>query len=253
MPNKLQGSILMLLVFTLSSCGLFRNSSSLPDTFKNIRQLKRGLNELQLNYNWFSAKVKMKLNTGGNNLKTSGELKMKKDSLVWGKATKFIELARFQMQQDEFSVINRLESKYAKLNPKDFLGDVPLDFSAVTTVQKLLLGEFPFVLNDNDQVEFINQVISITRTHKTGKLTALLDASTLKMKEVVVYDGQEQKLALGYNQYQEVESSLVPAILNVHLFAGGSQEVGLELLNIRLSNQEKVEFSIPDDYEQMQF
>jgi hypothetical protein len=80
---------------------------------KNTAFLLKKLEDNRLDYDWFSAKAKVKFEGQGQNVIFTTILRMKTDSIVWMKVQKIsIEGMRVRMDKDKVEVLNRQDNQY---------------------------------------------------------------------------------------------------------------------------------------------
>ena len=114
-------SLLLLFIVTFSlleSCSPARKVLKAPIKEEGADFLFRKLKEKELKFDWFSAKFSAEYSNRGKKNSFSGQIRIRKDSLIWISLTPMlgIEAIRLMISQDSVKLINRLNDTY-------FIGD----------------------------------------------------------------------------------------------------------------------------------
>ena len=112
--------ILLLLApfFFITSCSPARKVMKAPIKEEGADFLFAKLKEKELKFDWFSAKFSAEYSNKGKENSFSGQIRIRKDSLIWISLTPMlgIEAVRLMISQDSVKLMNRLNDTY-------FIGD----------------------------------------------------------------------------------------------------------------------------------
>jgi hypothetical protein len=106
---------MMLALCLLSSCATRKLQPNLTYFGMQNKELFENIDKNELAYDWFSAKLNILSSFDGNeNPKLGGQLRMKKDSVIWISASAGfgIEAFRLKITTDSVWFVNRLEKNY---------------------------------------------------------------------------------------------------------------------------------------------
>ncbi|MEZ4949552.1 MAG: DUF4292 domain-containing protein [Saprospiraceae bacterium] len=129
----------LFIVLLLPACKLGKNSlEATKDRDADFLINKMVTN--QVNVEWFSAKIKAKHESEDLSIGFSGNIRMKKDSIIWLNVKKFgFEVARVQIEKDSIFVIDRFNDEFIAedLQYVQRMVNFPANFSMI---QSILLG-----------------------------------------------------------------------------------------------------------------
>ena len=96
-----------------------------------------------IQYEWFSARAKMKYDDGNKSQGFTANIRMKRDSVVWVSVTSLmgIEAARMMVDSDTIRILDKLKKKYIVEPVGGFQQYVPFDLS-LQLLQELIVGNF---------------------------------------------------------------------------------------------------------------
>ena len=139
-------------VFSCRSTKKLTDVSSVSDTtFASIDKYKDKYDFITDNaftFDWLAAKFTIKM----GDLSANGQIRMRKDSVIWVSLTKFIEVARVKLTPDSLFFHNKIQNEYYAGN-YDFLKKnfgVEMDFSLL---ESLLTGnDFPLYAKTHHEI-----------------------------------------------------------------------------------------------------
>ncbi len=111
-------TLLLASMLLLASCSPARKALKAPLKEEGADFLFGKLKEKELKFDWFSAKFSAEYSNKGKKNSFSGQIRIRKDSLIWISLTPMlgIEAIRLMISQDSVKLINRLNDTY-------FIGD----------------------------------------------------------------------------------------------------------------------------------
>lgn len=105
-----------------------------------------------IDFQWFSGKMSTSVESPDENVSGSMMVRMKRDSVLWVAVKKFgIEAVRLLVEQDQYTILYRLESAYESGNISQ-INDIISVTANFEDIQQLMFGNI--ILPENNQVDF---------------------------------------------------------------------------------------------------
>jgi Domain of unknown function (DUF4292) len=223
------------------------------DSTRFIREVYSGIVRNHINFNTFSAKVKVDYRGGdGKNYDFNAFLRMRKDSVIWVSinAALGIEAFRILITPDSVKVLNKLD-KVAQLRTMSYLKEItqlPFDFYSL---QDLIIGN-PVYLDSNivsfRQEESSISLMSMGALFKhyitVGGNDYLISSSKLDDAEV----GRSRTAVLSYGDYESKDNLRFATKRRISVAERQRLEVVLEFKQFNFNENLNYPFSIPKNY-----
>lgn len=226
------------------------------------------MSENQFNFEWLSIKFSAEYEADNNNTSFSGQIRIRKDSIIWVSISKFsIEGVRMLITQDSIYVVNRMEDSYFKsdFNYINRFINSTVDFDML---QAFIVGnDFKYYEKDKFKTSYDgeNFHLSTVNRHKlkkyikneNDKLKILVqnievDANNYKIKNLIVKEVKENnKLKISYSDFENINSQLFPKLLNIKISSEKEIEIKLEYSRIIINEELNFPFKIPENYERI--
>jgi len=261
--------IAFIVLFSLS-CNPTRKAIKAPLKEEGAEYLVNKLKEHELKYDWLSAKFSAEYENKGTTISFSGQLRIRKDSLIWISLTPMlgIEAVRIIISQDSVKLINRLDDTF-------FLGDYDCVNRFLNTnidydiLQAFLIG------NDLQSYENSKFRASIDRgeyklsTSERQKLKKFvrnsnenlkiyiqniwLDSQTFKITFTDVKDIRKEniKLEASYLDFEDIQGQLFPKNMEFFIRAENNIRVKTDFSRIIINAPLQFPFKIPANYKQV--
>jgi hypothetical protein len=199
----------------------------------------------QYDYDYLETRGKATVQLNGANQNVSMHLKMKKDSVLWGKFSLFGFGVTVLINKDSFFMVNNLSKEYMKYD-NSYLNDF-LGFRAeLGQIQNLLVGNAIFDSSlyrlDTRDMSFKASEGIATNTLSINELFRTLVSSTSTPDSTQYADIQ-------YDKYGGEVEPLLPKIVNIHLRKGAVKQD--PVLNYQVVSTERIAtfpFKIPNGY-----
>lgn len=213
-----------------------------------------------------SAKVSGNFESADQNLSFKGNIRIKKDSIIWLSVSPGlgIELGRFLFDRDSVHFINRVNKTYVKSNYSALSEQIqsPLSFE---TVQNLLVGNSLDPYKDKKHFSsFSNQqyVLSsinprlLKKWQRTGKgelgvhyMTSVNpNNSKILSQEYRDYE-LEQSLLVSYDQFESFGEKSLGKTIVLDVLAEKKLSLDLSYSKIKINKPLKTPFKVPNSYE----
>jgi hypothetical protein len=226
------------------------------------------LKEKELKFNWFSARFSAEYTNNGKNNSFSGQIRIRKDSLIWISLTPMlgIEAVRVMISQDSVKLINRLNNTY-------FIGDYEYVNRFLNTnidydiLQAIMLGnDLQFYENGKFRasVDRGDYKLSTSARHKLKKYVhnnqdtlkifiqnIWLDPQNFKITHAEVKEIRRDniKLESNYGTFEMVSGQLFPKEMNYIIWAENTIKVQTSFSRIVIDLPQQFPFKIPASYE----
>lgn len=241
MNNGIKVLLTLAIFSTLGGCKLRKKTISAEVNTDTVAKFWSS----QMKFSTIEARGKATVTMNDKTHNVSMHLKMKKDSVVWGKFSLFGFGATVLITQDSFFMIDNLNQQYMAYE-NSYL-DQFLGFKAeVGQVQNLLLGNAIFEqnlyrLNPEKTAMVANEGIA-TNTLDFNELFRTL------MSKIETPD-TAQTARIQYYKHEMYEQNLMPKIVNINVQKGKNKiEAVLNYQNVNSNPNLNFSFKIPDGY-----
>lgn len=260
--------LLLAPLFLFISCSPARKVMRAPIKEEGADYLFARLKEKELKFDWFSAKFSAEYSNKGNENSFNGQIRIRKDSLIWISLTPMlgIEAVRLMISQDSVKMINRLNDTY-------FIGDYEyvnrflntnIDFDLL---QAFLLGNDLQFYEDGKFRATIDRGEYKLSTGARGKLKKFvrgsqenlkifiqniwLDPDNFKITHADVKEIRRDniKLESTYEGFEAVEGQLFPRKMTYVILADNTIKVKADFSKLILNVPLQFPFKIPASYQ----
>jgi len=260
----------MVLIF-ISSCKSTRSVLKQPLKEYDFNWLYGKMQENQFNFNYVNAKFSLTYEEDRNKTDLRGQLRMKKDSIIWVSFSPAlgIEAARIFLTDDSVKFINRLNKKY-------FEGEYSLLDSLLNTTIEYSILQSMLIGNDLTQYDVnkykasidgglyritIQERRKIKKFLKSGELDTKvlvqniwLDPDNFRIRRVdlkELHSGDDKKLEVVYNEYVQVGDQLFPDKITITISSQKSIVIDVKFLRVEIDEELNFPFKIPGKYVKM--
>jgi hypothetical protein len=219
----------------------------------------------QFDYNYLNASFTAEYEVDKNSSSFSGQLRMKKDSVIWLSISKFsIEGARLLLYNDSFYYLNRVDETYftGDFNTINRFINGAVDFDML---QAIILGnDFKYYENDKFKLEYDGKYYHLTTVNRrklkkfikneNDKLKVLIqnifiDPVTFKIKELSVKEIRaNNKLRIQYSNYKKIENQLFPMSMIIYVSAEKEIKISIDFSKVSVDSEQTFPFKIPKSY-----
>lgn len=273
-PGYIQFPILIFSLYLssliLTSCNPAKKIMKVPIREEGADYLIKKLDEHELLFEWFSAKFSADYENDGQQNSFGGQIRIRKDSLIWLSFSPVfgIEVFRMEISQDSVKFINRLNQTY-------FIGDYNyvnnflhsnIDFDIL---QSFLLGN-DLSLYENSSfkasVDDGEYRLSTAERRKLKKFVRnsqeklrmliqnlWIDPLTFKITKANVKEIQKpnMKLEANYSDFEDIGHQLFPKRISFNISAENDIRVSVSFSRISVEGRQNFTFKIPPGYRQI--
>ena len=229
---------------------------------------KLKLNELR--FDWFSSKFSANYKNKGESNSFDGQIRMRRDSVIWLSFTPLlgIEVFRMILTEDSVKFINRINNTY-------FIGDynyvnkylnTNIDFDIL---QSFMIGnDLSFYENGKFRASLDGDLYKLSTAERTKlkkfvrnsqeQLKILIqniwiDPQSFKITRADVKEIRKQNLKLeaNYSDFEKVEDQLFPKEVSFDIYADNNIHVSVQFNRININTPQLFPFRIPPSYRQV--
>lgn len=199
----------------------------------------------QYDYEYLEARGKATVQINGSNQNVSMHLKMKKDSVLWGRFSLFGMGVTVLIDQDSFFLMNNLSKEYMKYD-NSYLNDF-LGFKAeLGQIQNLLVGNAVF---DSSMYTLDNRDVSFKANEGIATNTLVINELFRTLTSNIGTPDTTQYANIKYDQYGGETEPLLPKIIKIHLRKGDVvQDPVLNYQVVSTSRIASFPFKIPNGF-----
>lgn len=276
MKNYMSRKIHILLIFSLITVVPFLStscSSKKALTKTTLREftaakLIQEVEENQFEFDNFVAKMNMKIETKDRNLNVKGQLRMKKDSIIWTSISMpmGLEVLRIKVTSDSVFFLNRTEKTYLIENIEVFNEISPM-ITTIGFIQAVLVGndinlresdDYKIEISDGQYNLLISKKLkkSIKNNDEDWKVMLKdiwIDPQLFKITKYHIreYNDSKRKIDLQYSDFEEIKGKYFPTEINIDIHGDIYLKAKIEFSNITIDEPLEFNFSIPKKYERI--
>lgn len=220
----------------------------------------------QFEFDWLSAKISGKYKDAKQSFSFKGNMKIKKDSLIWMSISPGLglELGRVIMDKDSIRFMNRFEKTYYKSSYQDLSVKVqsPLSFQRI---QALLLGNpFDELIAKKYYADVENQLFTLSslseKQIKKVKRSRRVPNEEIYWAEINPVNSKilsqqyknhflNRTLAVSYQDFETHETFDFAESIDLSILTDQEVNLSLSYSKIHLNKVQKFPFNVPKSYE----
>jgi Domain of unknown function (DUF4292) len=222
------------------------------DTMALVRDAIGKMNSYTINFNTFSAKIKVDYeNSKGRQPDFTANIRMKKDEIIWMSLTGTLGIEGFRVKitPDSIFIMDKLANTYT-VRPLDYLQElsqIPLDFS---TLQNMIIGN-PVFFNADSITAYrkdANEVVSLLSITNIFKhLLTLSNANMVSHSKLDDADPTRNRTCfLTYNEYENKNGVNFSTLRNIVISEKSKLEIQLKFRQFDFNPAEQTyPFNVP--------
>lgn len=241
------------LLFVGTSC-----SSKKKMTKTSLREFTatRIIQEVENNafdFNNFQAKISVKVDTEDKDFNVKGQLRMKKDSIIWTSLSLplGLEIVRIKIEPDSVFFLNRNDKTYLCENMEMF-NDNSIMTESLQFLQAVLVGNvLDLNENDNYKVEIDDGLYNLLISKK--KKSLWIDPQLFKIRKFYIkehHDGK-RKIELQYADFVKVNDKYVPTHITINIHGDINLKAVINYSNIVVGDNIDFIFNVPKKYDRI--
>jgi hypothetical protein len=263
--------IISLVAFSFSSCKSKKKVLKAELKEHGFQYLYNRMTENHMNFDYLSAKFNLVYEQDKNKTSLRGQLRIKKDSLIWISFTPAlgIEAARLLLTNDTIKFMNRLNKTYfsGKYELVDSLLNTTIDYSLL---ESMLIGndltqydtkKYKATIDNGLYRLTIRERRKIKRYMKKGEIRSRvlvqqiwLDPSNYRIARIDIKEKGEDdnnKLRVFYGDYMDVDGQLFPSDMQIEIVSKKSIFIDINFSKVTINNPLRFPFRLSSKYENL--
>ena len=261
-------SLLAVMPILSTSCSSKKNLTKTTLREFTATKLIKEVEENQFEFDNFVAKMNMKIETKDRNINVKGQLRMKKDSIIWTSISMpmGLEVVRIKVSSDSVYFLNRTEKTYLCENIEIF-NDISPMITTIGFIQSVLVGnDINLRENDNYKVQISDGQYNLLISKKLKKSIKnnddewkvmlkdiWIDPQLFKITKYFIkeYNDSKRKIELQYSDFELVNDKYIPTKITVNVHGDFYMKANINFSNIVVNEPLEYNFSIPKKYERI--
>ena len=265
----------ILLIFSLLALSVISTSCSSKKamTKTSLREFtaRNLINEVEKNnfdFDNFQAKINVKIETNDKNFNVKGQLRMKKDSIVWTSVSLplGVEVVRVKIVPDSVFFLNRNDKTYLCERIETF-NDISPMITSLEFIQSVLIGNdinlresdnYKVTIDDGQYNLMISKSLKKSIKHNDDEWKVMMkdiwiDPQLFKITKYYIkeYNDSKRKIELQYSDFQLVENRYIPTKITISIHGDQHLKACINYSNISIGDNIEYHFSIPKKYERL--
>jgi hypothetical protein len=243
--------IICLLSLIMSGCASVRLAPRQDLSKSDVYSI---ISKHNIEFDWWSCKGKVSLNTSTVGGSGKMYLRIKKDSLIWSVAKKAsIEVARMNATPEEVVVKYPTEKTYQRGNVDQLSRQFGVSLS-YEDVQQLLVGNV--FLPDTTSSTLVRQsdgyLLSWSDPYGYD-ITYLVDDRTSQLSMLSIRDADGRSVKQSFDDYKPISNGNHDVAYSRRIEVDDDTQIGIRLTEVEVNEEEKTPFSINDRYSEISF
>ena len=262
--------IFIILAVTLIGTGC---SSTKSMTKKSLREftankLIKEVEKNEFDFDKMQAKINVKIETNNKDINVKGQLRMKKDSIIWTSVSlpMGLEMVRVKILPDSVFFINRTDKTYLCESIETF-SDISPMVTSIRFIQSVLVGnDINLRESDNYKVEIDNGQYMLLISKKLKKSIEQNDEDwKVMMKDIWIdpelfkitkyyikeYNDNNRKIEIQYSDFQKVNNKHIPTKIYIHIHGDDFLKANINYSNITVGDNIDFIFNVPKKYDRI--
>ena len=254
--------------FFSTSCGSSKAVTKATLREFTANKLIQEVEQNEFDFDSFLAKMNIKIETKDRNINVKGQLRMRRDSIIWTSISlpMGMEVIRMKVTPDSVFFLNRTEKTYLKENIEVF-NDISPMITTIGFIQSVLVGnDINLRESDNYKVQIsdgqYNLLISkqlkksIKNNDEDWKVILKdiwIDPQYFKITKYNIkeYNDSKRKIEIEYSDFQEVNNRYIPTKININIHGDFYLKANIVYSNITVGDNIEFTFNIPQKYERI--
>ena len=251
----------------ISSCSSSKKITGSKIKEMSANRLMREINANSFDFESLQAKVGIKVETEDNAFNLKGQLKMKKDSILWASITLplGLEVARIKVTADSIFFINKSNKSYLAEQSESFnyLQNINADINTIQSVftgniflinkksdNNVLIKDNKYNLLSEENITFINNKY---KKNFTINKNIIIDPTLFRITkyEIINNEDSDDRLTIDYSDFIEIKGKYLPSIIKINISTEEKMYITITYSNISTNNNTQYNFSIPKKYERI--
>jgi hypothetical protein len=213
-----------------------------------------GIQSSYFDYNFLSAKAKVKVNRAGTDFTLTFNIRAQKDQKIWISANAIggIEVARVLLTTDSVKILDKLSKRYIAGDYK-YLSELLKTNVDFYMMQDLLFGNAPHYFNYKEASVFQNEsTVQFNGVENSTSFAIDLRKEDLRLQRISLKESSINKrtVEVNYGGYKNVDQSNFPYLISsVASSQKESLSLNLEYVKVEKVNNLEFPFNVPKNFD----
>ncbi len=245
--NQLWPLAIMIFLLSMIIVGCHTSKETMVDvTPRPLNEVLEGLKSRHIDYDFFSARAKIKFNGIESKVGGRSRIIMAKDSMIWINFKKLsVEGARALITPDSCKILYRLDDIYEKGATQDFLDHFKI-FRPFGEIQELLIGNFPIPEKQSVTSFGSRQFHHIIFQDDMDSYEYLVKED-FNIYRIIIRDTFGRQISGTFTDYN-ADNFATKKDFDIDVPDEGRSSISLKLSDIELNIPKEVRFEVPDHY-----
>lgn len=221
---------------------------------KGLIRFREGLVVDEFNYQYFTAKAKIRFDDGTKDLAGSANVRLQKDSVIWMSLSPGlgVEVARLYISPDSIHFMDRINKTYLRLSFDQLSNEYNFDID-YNLIESLVIGNLIFPYKREDLQDSENR-LSYKQDFENFSFENFIGKESKKLEKLSVLDIEtETSLSVNYDDFQELGEEIFPFTISATLdfIEGANRQTNITIgfNRAQIENEPlKFPFDVPSKY-----
>ena len=267
--NFMNSHFRILLIFSFfvliiggSSCSSKKNMTKTSLREFTANRLIKEVEKNAFEYDKLQAKMSVKIETNNKSFNVKGQLRMKKDSIIWTSISLplGLEIIRVKVSPDSVYFLNRTDKTYLS-ESIDVFKDISPMITSIRFIQSFLVGnDINLRESDNYKVEIddgqynllISKKLKKSILHNEEDWKVMLkdlwiDPKLFKITKYYIkeYNDSKRKIEIQYSDFELVNGKYIPKNIEVYIHGDEYLKASINYSSITISDDIDFIFNVP--------
>jgi len=222
------------------------------DSFSIVKSIVSGLNKQRIDFNQFSAKIKVNYEGKDGGDQATAYIRMQKDSIIWISLTGAlgIEGYRLLISKDSFKLMNKLDKavQFRSIAYLQEITQVPFDFYAL---QDVIIGNPVFIDSNIVSYKNTNNNLLVLMVGSVFKHLLTLETTTFRVRHSKLDDVnpiRNRTCDITYDDYENTGSFYFSTKRRISVAEKSKLDIDVEFKQYNFNKPQDYPFNIPKNY-----
>ena len=261
-------SSILAFLFITTGCSSEKTLTKMSLREFTASRLIKEVEKNEFDFDRFQAKINVKIETNDKNVNVKGQLRMKRDSIIWTSVSLplGVEVVRVKVSPDSVFFLNRNDKTYLLENIGVF-SDISPMISSIGFIQSVLVGnDINLRESDDYKVEIDNGQYNLLISNKLKKSIKQndedwkvvmkdlwIDPQLFKVTKYYIkeYNDSKRKIELQYADFENINGKYIPTKITIYIHGDYYLKANINYSNISVGDNIDFIFNVPKKYERI--
>ncbi len=181
---------------------------------------KKKLNVDQIDFDYFTAKAKIKYLDGDESFNAIANIRIKNDSIIWLSVNPGfgVEILRTVITPDSIYIINRLKKEFIVLSLDSISRQLNFNLN-YSMLQSIFIGNLILPRNQNEKVVKSGDYYLLKQQSRNLTVNNFVNSNSMKIEKISITDDSTRNyMNVDYHNFQKIDSVLFAMDNSISLF-----------------------------------